>query len=150
MAGLRPLKRKSPTPSDFASLPILSGNRRKAEAEWVAGTKGVETGSISECLENPRKESCIGPIRDTAWDHMLVKSAPLHKSFSSTGTQQSVSGKEAMSKPMSSLRLQALLGLCLLLERICHLDLSNHPPFLLSCPLLPGQAASPIGGLPDC
>lgn len=65
--------------------------------------KGVGIGSISECLENPRKESCVGPVRDTAWDHMLAKSAPLYKSFSSTGTQQSVSGKEAMSRPVGSL-----------------------------------------------
>lgn len=67
----------------------------------MAGARLI--GSISECLEIPRKESCVGPIRDMAWDHMLVKSTSLHKSFSSAGTQQSVSAKDAMSRPVGPL-----------------------------------------------
>lgn len=81
----------------------------------------------------------MGQLGTQSVDHVLVTSARLHKSFSSTGTQQAVPRKEVVSRTVGSLQPRAPLGLCLLPKRTCHLVLTNHPPFL---PHLPAQATS--------
>lgn len=147
MAGLRLLTRKSPTPWDLASLPQLCSRcRRKSWAEGVGGERRVEKGSISEYLKILQRRVALGQLGSQPGDQVLVTPAQLHKS-SFTGTQQAVPRKEAVSRTVGSLQPTALLGLRLLPKRTCHLDLTNHPPFL---PRLSVQTASPSRGLLDC
>lgn len=150
MAGRRLLRKKSPTPSDFASLPVLcSSDRSKSEAEWVDGVKGAGRGSISEGLENPRKERGFeslgtrpGLTCSLSLLHGVSLLIPRH--------HQSVPRKEGRCRPVGSLQPRALLGLCLLPERACHLDLTDHPPSPPTCPHLPAQVVSHVGDLLDC
>lgn len=67
-------------------------------------------GSISEYLKILQRRVALGQLGSQPGDQVLVTSAQLHKS-SSTGTQQAVPRKEAVSRTVGFLQPTALLGL---------------------------------------
>lgn len=61
MAGLRLLRRKSPT-TDFASIPVLcSRDGSKSEAEWVDGAEGAGEGPFPRAWKILGRSVALSP-----------------------------------------------------------------------------------------